>query len=440
MAKEDIFSKINLKDYNNILENILEQKDFAEDVKNLLLSMLYKIENGYQDYKTVKVNVPSKKYFLEKIVQIIREKCKKIRLIKPLSEESQILEEQNVNYIVRQEEGEILAYPNERILLEALITLSQEEIIVKEEYELFKIGIQEVLKKGSKMNIVEVIRDFNGWSWDITTSQMEHKNINVVYQNLLILLGDTFLQTWITGEEKQVEEEIDLPNNEILRSKYNDSFGITKEDMQEHKDIDYIQEIQEIICQKYGEQIAKDFLLQLIKTVIAIGCNQNEKQKEMVLQRQNQIKQKLETMQDNKTYLEEISIKKRKMADKIKEMDTILNDEILVKKEYKRRNAVLRNEEKIVSISHLKIMLEKERQRYLEKIKQYNKQMQPKEFVKTKKELEEKMNFFQDIGIEEGKKVKEEKQINQLQISFLNCFVEKIKRAETKSEIRRLTI
>lgn len=440
MAKEDIFSKINLKDYNNILENILEQKDFTEDVKNLLLSMLYKIENGYQDYKTVKVNVPSKKCFLENIVQIIKEKCKGIRLIKPLSEESQILEEQNVNYIVKQEEGEILAYPNERILLEALITLNQEEIIIKEEYEVFKIGIQEVLKRGNKMNIVEVIRDFNGWSWDITTSQMENKNINVVYQNLLMLLGDDFLQTWITGKEKQVEEEIDLPNNEILRSKYNDSFGITKEDMQEHKDIDYIQKIQEIMFERYEEQIAKEFLLQLIKTVIAIGYNQNEKQKEIVLQRQNQIKQKLETMQDNKTYLEEISSKKREMVDKIKEIDTILNDETLVKKEYEKRNAVLKNEKKIVSISHLKIMLEKERQKYLEKIKEYNKQIEPKEFVKTKKNLEEKMNFFQEIGVEEGKKVKEEKQINQLQINFLNCFIEKIKKAETKSEIRRLTI
>ena len=88
MAKEDIFSKINLKDYNNILENILEQKAFTEDVKNLLLSMLYKIENGYQDYETVKVNVSSKKYFLKKVVQIIKEECKEIKLVKPLSEES----------------------------------------------------------------------------------------------------------------------------------------------------------------------------------------------------------------------------------------------------------------------------------------------------------------------------------------------------------------
>ena len=59
MAK-DIFSKINLKDYNNTLETILENKDFSEDVKNLLLSMLYKIENAYQDYINVNVNVCTK--------------------------------------------------------------------------------------------------------------------------------------------------------------------------------------------------------------------------------------------------------------------------------------------------------------------------------------------------------------------------------------------
>ena len=100
MAKEDIFSKISFKDYNNMLENVLEQKDFSEDVKNLLLSMLYKIENAYEDYKTVKVNVNSKKYFLLQIINIIKENCNEIQLVKSLSEESKILEDNNINYLV----------------------------------------------------------------------------------------------------------------------------------------------------------------------------------------------------------------------------------------------------------------------------------------------------------------------------------------------------
>ena len=438
MAKEDIFSKINLKDYNNILENILEEKDFTEDVKNLLLSMLYKIENGYEDYKTVKVNVNSKKYFLKRIVQIIKEDCQKIQLIKPLSEESKILEEKKVNYIVDRQEGKITTYPNERIILEALITLNQKEIILNEEYELFSVGFKEVLLIGNKMNFVEVIRDFNGWSWDITTSQMESKNINIVYQNLLILLGNGFLQNVILDEKVEDEEEIELPNNEILRSKYNENFGITKEELKEDKMIDYIQKMKEMLTEKYGEEKAKKIVNQLIKTVIVIGSNKNKKQKEMVLNRQEKVKEKLEKMQDNKKFLEELSKNKKEITLKIKQIDTILNDENLLKEEYEKKNRNLPNKEKIFSISHLKIMLEKERKNHLEKIKEYNKQMQPKEFVKIKSELEENYEFFKDMDIKENKKADEEKQIVKLQLSFLDCFIEKIKKAETKREIANL--
>ena len=41
----NIFSK--LKDYNSQLEEILDRKYFSSNIKNLLLSMIYKIENSY---------------------------------------------------------------------------------------------------------------------------------------------------------------------------------------------------------------------------------------------------------------------------------------------------------------------------------------------------------------------------------------------------------
>lgn len=46
MEKEKILFKI--RDYNNELEKILEKKSFSESTKNLLLSMLYKIETAYR--------------------------------------------------------------------------------------------------------------------------------------------------------------------------------------------------------------------------------------------------------------------------------------------------------------------------------------------------------------------------------------------------------
>ena len=44
MEKKKILSKLNFKDYNNEVEEILEKKSFSSNVKNLLLSMFYKIE------------------------------------------------------------------------------------------------------------------------------------------------------------------------------------------------------------------------------------------------------------------------------------------------------------------------------------------------------------------------------------------------------------
>ena len=42
-----LFSKLNSNEYNNQLEKILENKTFDESVKNLLLSMLYKLNNKF---------------------------------------------------------------------------------------------------------------------------------------------------------------------------------------------------------------------------------------------------------------------------------------------------------------------------------------------------------------------------------------------------------
>ena len=46
--KEKLLRKIHMKDYTNSLEKILEDKQFSVDTKNLLLSMVYKIENSYK--------------------------------------------------------------------------------------------------------------------------------------------------------------------------------------------------------------------------------------------------------------------------------------------------------------------------------------------------------------------------------------------------------
>ena len=59
--KENFLGNFERKNYNNKLEQVLSNKDFSEDVKNSLLSIFYKIENGYLDYATVKEKHSKKK-------------------------------------------------------------------------------------------------------------------------------------------------------------------------------------------------------------------------------------------------------------------------------------------------------------------------------------------------------------------------------------------
>ena len=58
--KKNILEKIIKKDYNDELEKILEEKNFGENVKSTLLSILYKIEAAYKDLETVKKDVETK--------------------------------------------------------------------------------------------------------------------------------------------------------------------------------------------------------------------------------------------------------------------------------------------------------------------------------------------------------------------------------------------
>lgn len=71
--------KLKIKDYNEELENILGEKTFSKDVKNLLSSMLYKIENSYEDYKKTKVDVEPQNEYLEELIKIIRKRLQRHR-------------------------------------------------------------------------------------------------------------------------------------------------------------------------------------------------------------------------------------------------------------------------------------------------------------------------------------------------------------------------
>ena len=59
---DNFLEKIVKKDYNNELEAILEKKYFNEDVKSILLNILYKIETGIQRLQKSKTRYRNKRW------------------------------------------------------------------------------------------------------------------------------------------------------------------------------------------------------------------------------------------------------------------------------------------------------------------------------------------------------------------------------------------
>ena len=148
-----IFSKLSSNEYNNRLEKILENKTFDEHVKNLLLSMLYKIENGYADYSIVKFSALPKADFMEKILNIIDKQCFEIKLVIPETEESKPLEHDDVVCKIDADRGSILVYANEEAILYSLIQMNMlQEKYSKNQLEItknkyYKNAINEFLLK-----------------------------------------------------------------------------------------------------------------------------------------------------------------------------------------------------------------------------------------------------------------------------------------------------
>lgn len=433
MAK-DIFSKI-IRDYNNELEKILEEKDFTSDVKNLLLSMLYKIENGYDDYKKVKVNVCSKKQFVEEILETIDRRCKKIEFIKPNSEEGQKLYEQKITCIVDRENGVIRTFQNEKSILDAIMQMRQENIKIKQEYKMITTPIKEMLLTGNNINSLELITDFNGWSWDITKSGRKNMTYNRLYQLLVILIGNKQIESWVNNRKSEELEE--LPSNVILSSKYNESFGITKKEIiGEQKD--YIASIREVFGQKYGEKLEDKFFKDMTKVAILECSKHNDEYDKKIKNRIEDLKNKLHEMSDNKKFVENLSATKKEITKNIEQIDKILSSEKEIQKEYEKRNEKLANKDKIFSVSHLKLMLNKERQRKLDEIKSINKKMEPKEFVSIKNDLEEKLEFYQDVNIEDKSKENTDRLIKNLEKTFLKCFKIKIENVHDNKTLENL--
>lgn len=202
-----LFSK--LKDYNHLLEEILDKKTFSSIAKSLLLSMIYKLEISYKDYAIVKVDCVSKDVFLRNLLEVIKNYCDHVKIVEPESTQATLLVKNKVNVLTNTKERSILSYPTEIAMLEAISDVEPKYFFVRKDFKLKDI-LQKMLVVGYKQNNIEILQNFNGWSWDINLKEERDEIANLIYQNIMMIKNEQFLYDWRTDSEAKKNYFSDL--------------------------------------------------------------------------------------------------------------------------------------------------------------------------------------------------------------------------------------
>ncbi len=399
---DNFLDKIVKKDFNNELEQVLEKKHFDENVKNVLLDIFYKIETSYKDYKTVKQNVLPKEEFVEKIIKIIKNDCNEIKLIKPNSKESEIIGNRTI--LVEKNKKRIICYYIERKLLYCISKIGKKEKIIKDDYFLINKTLSNLINVGDNINTVEPLRDFNGYSWTTILDEIESIEHNLIYQDLLMLVGNEFLNKWI----------------------YNKEFIM-----------DYMKLFEDRLQQLYGKEIKKVLIENLKKISILLDAKFDKKSKEEMLKIKYEIEGELIDIQDNKTFVENITNQKKQLVKEIKKIDETLNDKKAIQEEYDRRNEKLPLDQKIFSIRILSKLMADERDEKIEKIEKLNEILKPQKFVNYKNDLEAKEKYLKLLELKDLQKEIDKLKLN-IQKILLKCFEIKINNVQNKQEIIKL--
>ena len=348
-------SKLLQRDYSEELEEICESKRFEREAQNLLLSMLYKVDGAYNDYKTVKREVPSKEEFLEIIIDIVKKYCKEIEIAKPNSElekeltksRCKIVEEEPDNKYNK--EQKVIFFPNEKVVLYSIIKAGLDNINAN--LDLKDKAMLGAIQIGRCISSSEVIRDFNGFSWSQIIAEIESLECNAVYTDLIYLLGEK-----------------------------------------------YVNNLKSSNIEKLHNAVNADVLDKMQKLATKFYLDYDENQAKITQENMSKYKEKLEEMEKGQEYIENISKTKKELLSKIKEIDEQLNNPKELRDAYIKHNKDLPNEKKIFSVSHYEEMIQKQRQDILDEIEEYNKLQNPIEFVKIKQEIIDKINYFEEIN------------------------------------------
>lgn len=303
-----------LKDYNYILDKILEEKNFSEDAKNLLLSMIYKIESSYADYSQIKGIYQKKNEFIDEIINIVSRHCRYLFLVDPKNEEVKLLKQNKVVALTNEKEQRIYAYPTEQAVLYGICDIKPKYFYIPRGYYYIKNRFQSLLVEGTILNNTEVIRNFNGWSWNYSEDSQINQIPNMIYQSIRMLVGEDFLREW-----------------------ENDSSG----------KVDYIYELRKDLFVQFGKEASRNFYIALAKLIIATNTRED---KEKLKKEYDKVLDAYNNMGDKTEYIFKISNEKKKLTAEIQKIDLLLSDGEALKREFIKRNKALPLDRQLFSV------------------------------------------------------------------------------------------
>ncbi len=402
MKKREFFLKLSENNFNNELEKVIENKSYPVNTKNLLLSMLYKIELGYKDYETVKRIEISKGQFIKDIINIIENDCQKIQLVEPNSKKGEVLSKYGMTSISNSENKSIISFPTEKDLLFAIEQIQPNSFKIKEKYYIINQTLSKLLKVGNSINGKEVIRDFNGFSWNVETNDIENFEYNLIFQNLNILLGYSFMFEW---------------KNALLTKK------------------DYLYELKTKLENDYAE-FGKEFYELLLVISIVLNMRDDKSVEKNILKQKKEIDREFEIINNKTEFLDKISENKKTINKKIRQLDKIILNKKILEKTFNEKNQKRKNPYK--SITEFESVLKEKRKKLVEELESYTELMNPRLYNKNVRDLESKKEILDKID----ESILNDEWLNyqmlELEKLFIGCMKLKIEDSNIRAEISRI--
>lgn len=393
------------------VENVLKEKDFDEETKNIILSIIYKIQEVYPDYKEIKVNVIDEELFIQDILTSLK-KIQEIELVKPKridldevkkrlagddgdktkdkvsgsSNKGRTRKEIIYNKLIEKPEGEryiiedgtsLIVYSSMLDVYSGIINIDKSYFNIKDEY-IFKDTFQRILREGAILNKIELLTDFKGFSWYQNYNSDYPYIKKLIYQNLLWLLGEEFMRQW----EKN---DIDI--------------------------IDFIKEMELSLIKQYGKDNAKSVQRSLYSLIYSYAT---EKEKAKIQKLASVNNERLKNVYDHKEFLEQIKHKKQNIIKKIENIDLVLNDDKLLIDAYNKNQN--RKNAKSITVNEYVLRVQKQREKLLNDYELISKLQKPTNFLEYKQDVLKQIEIFNN-----------KREINEAIIEFEKAVIRTIK-------------